>query len=185
MAALSNLQTSLSTSYSTLSQRERRMVLFAALAVASFVVFMVSFSLSNKAAAISSRTAGKVIKLEEVQTLAAGYREQKAVQDALERQLAASNVRLISLLEEKAKRTGLELPSINPRPDVALENPKIVESAVEVTLTDVKLNRLVDFLGAVEEGPGIVKVKYLRLEPRVANESVTAWLTIATYHLKN
>jgi general secretion pathway protein M len=184
MSAITNLQTSLATSYSTLSQRERRMVLGAGIAVAAFIVFMVSFTFSNKAASISRRTADKVVKLEEVQALAAGYGAQKAAQDALERQLAASNVRLITLLEEKAKKTGLELPSINPRPDAPLENPKIVESAVEVTLTDVKLNRLVDFLGAIEEGPGIVKVKYLRLEPRVANESVTAWLTIATYHLK-
>jgi general secretion pathway protein M len=53
-----------------------------------------------------------------------------------------------------------------------------------VTLTDVKLNRLVDFLQAVEAGPGIVKVKYLRLEPRPAQETVTAWLTVATYKLK-
>ena len=65
-----------------------------------------------------------------------------------------------------------------------VEGSKIVESAVELTLTDVKLNRLVDFLTAVEAGPGIVKVKYLRLEPRPAQETVTAWLTVATYKLK-
>lgn len=184
MATLGNLQGSLSNSLSTLSQRERRMVLVAAGAVAVFVVFMVSLSFSNTADAIRRRTAAKVVRLDEVQQLASGYREQKAAQEALERQLAGSNVRLISLLEEKAKQTGLELPSINPRPDAALENPRIIESGVEVTLTDVKLNRLVEFLTALEAGPGIVKVKYLRLEPRVANETVTAWLTIATYHLK-
>jgi general secretion pathway protein M len=184
MSALTNLQTSLSTSFATLSQRERRMVAVAGIAVAVFAVFMVAFSFSNTATSIRRRTAEKVVKLEEVQQFAAGYRAQKATQDALERQLAASNVRLISLLEENAKRTGLELPSINPRPDTPLENPKIIESGVEVTLTDVKLNRLVDFLTGIEQSPGIVKVKYMRLEPRVANETVTAWLTIVTYHLK-
>ena len=41
-----------------------------------------------------------------------------------------------------------------------------------------------DFLTAVEAGPGIVKVKNLRVEPRVEQESVTAWVTVATYRLK-
>jgi general secretion pathway protein M len=184
MAGLSNLQTSLSTSLSTLSERERRMVLVAGLALAAFVIFMVTFSFSSRAAKIRSNIATKTASLDEVQALAAGYRDQKASQEALERQLAASNVRLISFLEEKAKKSGLELPSINPRADEPLENSKIVMSAVELTLTDVKLNRLVEFLTSVEAGPGIVKVKNLRLEPRVKDETVTAWLTIATYHLK-
>jgi general secretion pathway protein M len=30
-----------------------------------------------------------------------------------------------------------------------------------------------------------VKVKYMRLEPRPSTESITAWLQVATYHLKN
>jgi general secretion pathway protein M len=184
MAAFANLQNSLAGSFSTLSQRERRMVIIAGVALGAFVIFMVTMSFSNKANAIRRRTAEKIAKLEEVQTLAAGYNQQKASQDALERQLAASNVRLMSYLEDKAKKSGLELQSQNPRADVPLEGSKIVETGVELTLTDIKLNRLVDFLAAVEAGPGIVKVKYLRLEPRVQNETVTAWLTVATYHLK-
>ena len=184
MSAFTNLQTSVSASFTTLSQRERRMVVAAGLTLLCFAVFMVLFSFSNRANAIRRRTQEKITKLEEVNTLALGYGAQKAAQEALERQLAGSNIRLMSFLEEKAKKAGLELPSINPRADAALENSRISESAVEVTLTDVKLNRLIDFISAIEAGPGIVKVKYLRLEPRVQNETVTAWLTIATYHLK-
>jgi general secretion pathway protein M len=145
---------------------------------------MVVFTFGNKADAIRKRTAEKISKLDEVQTLASGYRDAKARQDALEGQLRASNVRLVSYLEDKAKPVGIELPSINPKADQALEGTKIVESSVEVTLSDVKLNRLVDFLQAVEAGPGIVKVKNLRLEPRVAQETVTAWVTISTYRMK-
>jgi general secretion pathway protein M len=185
MAGIADLKATLQTSLATLSARERRMVTFAAVAFAAFLVFIVTFTFGRKADAIRSRTATKLSRLEEVQTLAAGYGQAKAAQDAMERQLAASNVRLISYLEEKAQKTGLELPTINPKADVPLEGTRIVESAVEVTLTDVKLNRLIEFLTLVEAGPGIVKVRYMRLEPRVSSETVTAWLTIATYHLKN
>jgi general secretion pathway protein M len=184
MSAITDLQNTIQTSFAALSAREKRMVGGAGLAVTVFVVFMVTFSFSNKADSIRRRTAEKIIKLEEVQTLASGYRDAKGKQDALEGQLRASNVRLVSYLEEKAKPAGIELPSINPKADMPLEGSKIVESAVEVTLSDVKLNRLVDFLTAVEAGPGIVKVKNLRLEPRPAQETVTAWVTISTYKLK-
>lgn len=184
MAGLSQLTSTVQASLATLSARERRLVTVAGLAAAAFLVFLVVVGFANKAEAIKKRTLAKAQKLEEVQSLAAGYRDARAASEALERQLQASNVRLTSYVEEKCQKAGVEFPGLNPKPDVTLEGTKIVESAVELTLTDVKLNRLMDFLGAVEAGPGIVKVKYMRLEPRVANETVTAWLTIATYHLK-
>jgi general secretion pathway protein M len=184
MSALTDLQQNMSTSFAALSSREKRMVLGAGLAVTVFVVFMVNFTFASKADKIRKNTATKIAQLDEVQTLANGYRDAKARQDALESQLRASNVRLVSYLEDKAKPAGIELPSINPKADIPLEGSKIVESSVEVTLTDVKLNRLLDFLQSVEAGPGIVKVKYLRMEPKPAQETVTAWLTVATYKMK-
>ena len=168
-----------------LSARERRLVLFGGGAMLVFVVFMVTFTFSNKADAIRDRTMAKIRKLDEVQTLAAGFRDNESRRLAVESQLKASNIRLLTYLEEKAKAAGIELPSINPKPDVTLEGDKIVESAVELSLTEVKLNRLVDFLTSVEAAPGgLVKVKYLRLEPRPSNETLTAWLTVATYKAK-
>lgn len=184
MSAITDFQQRIQSQFSALSSREKRMVGGVGLAVGVFIVVMVVFSFSNKAHAIVDRTSKKITQLEEVQTLAAGYREAKARQDAVEAQLRASNVRLVSYLEEKARPAGIELPSINPRPDVPVENSKILESSVEVTLTDVKLNRLLEFLASVEAGPGVVKIKYLRMEPRPAQETVTAWLTVATYKLK-
>lgn len=176
----------LQASFSTLSARERRLVMGAGAAFGVFALFLIMFSFSSKADTIRERTAGKIRKLDDVQTLAAGFRDTEAKRLAVESQLKASNIRLITYLEEKASKAGIELPSINPKPDVPLDGDKIVESAVELSLTDVKLNRLVDFLTAVEAAPGgLVKVKYLRLEPRPATESLTAWLTVATYKAKN
>lgn len=185
MAAFGNLQTTIQTSFSTLSSRERRMVIGAGLAVAVAVVFFVTFSFSNTANAIRMRTTQKLSKLDEVLALTANYREAKVAQEAAERQLAQSNIRLLSFIEENAKAKGLEPPSMTPKAEIPVEGTKIMESAIEITLTDVKLNRLVEFLQTIENGPGVVKVKYLRLEPRPQNETITAWLTIATYHLKN
>jgi general secretion pathway protein M len=175
----------LQASFQTLSQRERRMVIGAGAAFLVFVLFLITHSFSSHADSIRERTMQKMRKLDEVQTLATGFRDTESKRLAIESQLKASNIRLLTYLEEKASKAGIELPSINPKADVTLEGEKIVESAVELSLTDVKLNRLLDFLTAVENAPGgLVKVKYVRLEPRPANETLTAWLTIATYHAK-
>ncbi len=172
-------------SFATLSAREKRLVIGAAIAVACFSLFLMMHSFSAKADAIRERTAQKLRKLDDVQTLALGFRESEAKRLAVESQLKSSNIRLITFLEERATKASIELPSINPKTDVPLEGDKIIESAVELTLTDVKLGRLLDFLASVEAVPGgLVKVKYMRLEPRPASETLSAWLTIATYHAK-
>lgn len=185
MGSLRQLISSLQSSFATLSSRERKMVAGASVAAGLFVLFLVTFSFANSANSIRTRTQGKLARLQEVQDLAATYREAKGVQQAMEQRLAVSNVRLISYLEEKGNKAGLSIPSINPKADVTLEGDKIVESAAEFTLNDIALNRLVDFLAGVEAGPGLVRVKYLRVEPRVKDETLTAWVTVATYHLKN
>ncbi|MHB8875181.1 MAG: type II secretion system protein GspM [Myxococcaceae bacterium] len=170
--------------FSRLTQRERRLVGFASVAMTALVVFLVLWSFGNSAASYRRRTGEKLAKLAEVQGLAASYRDAEQARQGVERQLSATNIKLISFLEEKGTTAGLDIPTMNPKSDVALGDGKIIESAVELTLTDVTLGKLVDFLTTVETGPGVVKVKYLRIEPRVASETLTAWVTIATYHLK-
>lgn len=163
--------------------RERSMLAVAAGAVTVFVLFLVFFSFASSATAYERRTESKLLKLREAQTLAASYSEAQRSREQLEGQLSRSNVSLISYLEEKGSAVGLEIPTINPKGDVPIGDGKIVESSVELTLTDVPLKKLVDFLQSVERGPGVVKVKSLRIEPRPADQVLTAWTTIATYKL--
>ncbi len=181
---MSKLMSNLQEWFATLSERERRLTAFAGLAATVFLVFLVMFTSANTANAIRLRTQTKITQLAQIQSLATGYREQKAAQEAVEQQLANSNVRLASFLEQQATDTGVPLPSITPKPDQTLEGTKIIESVVELTVTDVKLSRLIEFMNRIESGPGMVKIKNVRLEPRVAQENVTAWLSVATYHTK-
>jgi len=170
--------------FSRLTQRERRLVAFTGVAASCFLIFMVVWSFNSSAADYRRRTADKISQLGDVQTLAASYRDAEQVRQGVERQLTASNIKLIGFLEEKGTAAGLDIPTMNPKSDLPLGDGKIIESAVELTLNDVTLAKLVDFLANVETGPGVVKVKYLRVEPRVASATLTAWVTIATYHMK-
>lgn len=170
--------------FSRLTSREQRLVGLAGSAAVVFVLFLIFISFTTTAATHRRRTADNLAKLAQVQALAASFRDAEQKRQTVERELSASNVRLISYLEEKGTAAGLDIPTLNPKGDVGIGDGKIVESAVELTLTDIPINKLVDFLGHVEAGPGVVKVKNLRVEPRVASETLTAWVTIATYHLK-
>lgn len=171
--------------FAQLSSRERRMVLVAGSALAAFLVFIVFISFSNSAAGYRSRTEDKAEKLSEVQSLAASFRESEQQRQAVERQLGGmGNVPLMTFLEEKGDAAGLDIRTINPRNDLPIGDGRIIESAVVLTLADVSLDKLVRFLADVERGPGVVKVKELRLEPRRDQETITAWATIATYSMK-
>jgi general secretion pathway protein M len=170
--------------FERLSTRERQMVLGTGGAVLAFVLFVILYSFSSSADAYRKRTDQKLAKLREVQTLAASYREATQERQAMEQQLTGNNVRLMSYVEEKATQAGLTVPNMTPKNDVGIGDGQIVESSVELTFTDVDLRKLHDFLSSVERGPGVVKVKSLRLEPHDANETLTAWTTVATYKMK-
>jgi general secretion pathway protein M len=170
--------------FERLSTRERRMVLATGGAVLTFVLFLILYSFANSADAYRKRTDQKMAKLREVQTLAASYRQATEARQALEQQLTSSNVRLMSYIEEKATRAGLTVSDMTPKNDVGIGDGQIIESSVELRFTDVDLRKLHTFLSDVESGPGVVKVKNLRLEPRASAETMTAWTTVATYKMK-
>ena len=170
--------------FERLSDREKRMVSITGAAVLAFIVFVVLVSFANSASGYRKRTQDKLAKLQEVQSLAASYREAQANRQSVEQQLTSSNVQLISYIEDKATLAGLQVPNMTPKGEMGIGDGKIVESAVELTFTDVDLRKLTDFLRTVESGPGVVKVKYLRIEPRPASDSLTAWTTVATYRMK-
>ena len=167
-----------------LTARERRLVALATAAVAGFVLFVIFYSFASTAEATRKRTALKMEKLQEVQALASSFREAQQARQMVERQLSQSNVQLISYIEDKGTGAGLDIRSMNPKGDLPRGDGRIIESSVEVTLTDVELGKLVAFLAEVERGPGVVKVTRLRLEPRPQAEKITAWATIAAYSMK-
>jgi general secretion pathway protein M len=170
--------------YARLSTRERKLVLLAGGAASAFLLFIVLMSFASQASSYRKRTAEKTIKLQTVMELSASFREAERVRQSVERQLSSSDIRLITFLEEKGTQAGLDIPTMNPKGDLPLGDSKIVESSVELTLTDITLQKLLSFLSTLESGPGVVKVKFLRIEPRTATGTLTAWATISTYRLK-
>jgi general secretion pathway protein M len=170
--------------FNQLSPRERHMVTFLAVTVIGFVLFFSIFSLSNHADSTRRRTTEKLLKLEEAKLLAANYSEAEASRRQAEERLSSNDLRLMTFLSEKGTESGLDIPALNPRGDVPLGDGKIIESSVVLDFTDISLPKLVTFLHKVEASAGVVKVKYLRLEPRPADEKLSASVTVSSYRLK-
>ncbi|MFN0062450.1 MAG: type II secretion system protein GspM [Myxococcaceae bacterium] len=179
-----NLLANAQMQWAGLTARERRLVALAGSAVSLFIVFIVAFSMASGASAKRRRIADKQTRLQEAQLLAQSFREQARVREELEQRLTANDVRLITLLEEKGALAGLEIPTLTPKGEMPLGDGRITESAVVLDLSDVALGPLVSFLTRLEEGPGLVKVKRLRLEPRPSDEKLSVSATVATYRLK-
>ena len=131
MASFGTLQTTIQSTLAALSVRERRLVIGGGAVVIAFLVFFVTLSFSNTANAIRNRTTQKLAKLDEVLALTANYRQAKAAQEAAERQLAQSNIKLLSYVEDNAKQKGLDLPSVTPKAEIPVEGTKIVENSAK------------------------------------------------------
>jgi general secretion pathway protein M len=167
-----------------LNPRERVMVTTAGGATLVVVTFVTLFLLSSSADATRHRTQSKLQRLAEAEQLAAGYSEAERARKQAETALTSSDVSLPTFVDEKGRKAGLEIPSLNPKGDIPVGDGRIIESSVELTLTDVSLPRLVDFLGTLEQGPGVVRVTFLRIEPRPKDGVLTAWTTVTSYRLK-
>jgi len=167
-----------------LNPRERVMVTTAGVASVVVFLFLVLFLLSSSADATRRRTEGKLQRLAEAEQLAAGYAEAERARKQAEAALTSSDVSLPTYVDEKGRKVGLDIPSLNPKGDIPLGDGRIIETSVELTLTDVSLPKLVDFLGSLEQGPGVVRVTFLRIEPRPKDGVLTAWTTVTSYRLK-
>jgi general secretion pathway protein M len=178
------LWSDLQTWYGRLSSREQVLVGSAGSAAGVFLVFLVLFLLSSSAAATRRRTESKLQRLAEAEQLATGYAEAERARKQAEAALTAGEVGLVSELSEKGNRAGIDIPALTPKGELPVGDGRILESDVELTLTDVQLTRLVNFLSSVEQGPGVVRVKFLRIEPRTKDGTLTAWTTVAAYRLK-
>jgi general secretion pathway protein M len=179
-AAIAELQTW----FSRLSERERRLVVIAGSAAGAFLILVIFISFAASASSTRSRTEAKLAKLRDIQALAANYDQAQAARANVERDLTAGDVSLTTYIEGIGNSAQLQIPTMNPKADVPIGDGVIIESSVEITLNEITLRQLHDFLANAERGPGVVKVKYLKIEPRPDNQTLTAFTTIATYRLK-
>lgn len=186
METLRKWRTDLEAWFSRLAPRERVMVTAGALAVAAFVLFLVSTKVQRGIAAREAAIDRKTEVLARVGKLAEGYRQVQAERAQLEAKLRGPPLQLMSFVAQTGQRLGIEVNDLRPgTPGTTSPTDRVVEDTVEVNLARLELQRLASLLQELERGPGVVKVRRLALRTRNDDpNAVDATIVVATYQLK-
>jgi general secretion pathway protein M len=184
MSALHKLRADLETWLGKLSPRERVMVTVALFGVALFSVWLISLQISHAMSAREARIEEKTKVLSQIGKLAEGYRRRQAERQAVEAKLKGPPVQLLSYITQTGATLGVEVTDLRPTTTPA-EPEGLREDSVEVSLAKIELTRLARLVQTLERGPGVVKVRRLRLTTRSDDpQLVDATVVISTYQLK-
>lgn len=173
----------LSASFERLSQREQYMSLFVAVAGLALVLGLSSFFVSKDLGLRHKRIAAKKEKLIELANLRGDYQRRLADQNRLAAEIRRNNtVRLLSYIEDVSKHAGVSVENAQERPGQATGSDVLKEEAAEITVKNVSIDRLYDFLKRIEEGNPLVKVRHLKVRKRFDNaKRLDATVTVGTF----
>jgi general secretion pathway protein M len=171
--------------FAKLTLRERVMVGAAAAATAVFVLFLVATAISRGMAAREARIEDKTRVLSQVGKLAASYRTAQSERQAVEARLKGRPVQLMSHVAQTGATLGIEVNDLRPS-GAPVETEGLVEESVEVNLPRMDMARLARLLQALEGGPGVVKIRRIRVSTRSDDPKlVDVTLVVATFGLKS
>ena len=183
MEPLRRIRAQIEAFLSRLSPREGVMVSAAAAAVAAFVVFLAATGISRSLSARESRIAQKTQMLSQLGKLTAGYRQAQAERQALEARLKGPPLQLMSFVSQTGTQSGVEVNDLRPGAPATVEG--LTEDSVEINLARIDLSKLARLLDALERGPGVVRVRRLRMATRNDDPSlVDVTLQVVTWQAK-
>jgi general secretion pathway protein M len=184
MERLKQLRAEIEAWLGRLSPRERTLVGAAAAAALLFVGSLVAAGMGASVRARESRIVEKTRVLEQVGQLAGGYRRVQLERAALEARLKGPPVQLMSHVSQVGSGLGVEVTDLRPT-GAPVELDGVTEESVEVNLARIELGKLARLVQGLERGPGLVKVRRLRIATRTDDPKlVDATVVVATYQLK-
>ncbi|HYZ90045.1 MAG TPA: type II secretion system protein GspM [Myxococcales bacterium] len=165
------------------SPRERRLLLFAGAGAVLFILLVLWAAFGSAIRRHDDSLEEKRTAFEKVQRLSAGYAQQERERQLLEARLRQSPPALMGFVDGLARQEGVEIGSMADRGVVSGgQNGRPRESSVEVSLGKVPLDKLMRLLQSIEQSPGVVRVRKLRLRKSLDNKdtldvtmTVSAW----------
>ena len=184
--SLSNLKTQLEpvrAAFGRLTQQEQLMVIAGASGVVVLLLIGLSVGVSSAIDRAEHRVTVKTDQLTQVLQLQGEYRTRTTEREARIKELGRSNVRLVSVVEETARQAGVEIGQL--KPEEGEPSPEgIVESRVDLKISNLSADRLQDFLSRLEKGPGVVMVRRLKVTRPYKRATVDVEMTVTTFKLK-
>lgn len=169
--------------YDGLSQKEKLFVVVFLSAIIALIlatlIIVVSSSLSNRYMEIEE----KEKKLREIIAQKDKYREAEQAQKNFEQRLKNNNVNLFSFVEEISRKLQVDISDMNERESPVQKGDKVREQTLELNISKIPMDRLVDFMKEIEKGQYLVKIKKLKINTRYEKENRTlnVNMVVATY----
>lgn len=162
------------------SPRDRVLLGVTTALVVLFVVGLSGYGFSQAVHRHEVTIEAKTKSLKEIIQLAATYGERVRARQQLDQRLKAK-VALFTFIDDVSKKKHIEIGGLQDRGSTTGQD-KITESTVELDLNKVTLDKLTEFLNAIEHDPHLIKVKKMRLRARIDDpNSVDVSMTVAAY----
>ncbi|MEE8408612.1 MAG: hypothetical protein V3T05_03310 [Myxococcota bacterium] len=182
MAKLKGSLESVRLAFGRLTQQEQFTVMAIAGAVALVILMAVGLSVSGAIGSAEYRVKVTTEQLSQVLQLQSEYRARKADHERQLRNVRGSNVRLVKLVEDVARQAGVEISQL--RPEEGEPSPEgVVESRVDLRASNLSADRVQDFLLRLENAPGLVVVRRLKVTKPYRRDTVNLELTVTTFKL--
>jgi hypothetical protein len=171
------------TAFERLSGREQLMVVFMILALIGMIVGFGGYFVNKDLAGKDKRIAAKIEKLKEIAELRGDYQRRLGEQQRLADEVRRNNeTRILSYLEGLSQKANIELKNASERQGEPTGSDLVKEESAEVTIQNVSLDRLYEFLRQIEEGNRLVKIRRLKIKTRFDNkEMLDANVTVGTF----
>jgi len=165
--------------FARLSQQEQFLVLGGVAGLGVLIILLAGLSLSTAVAHAEYRVKVKADQLAEVITLQGMYKARVQARETRMRQLGRVNIRLVSVVEDTARQAGVEIGQLRPEEgEPSAEG--IVESSVDLRVSNLSSDRLQDFLMRLESAPGAVVVRRIRIDRPYGKDSLNLEATVTS-----
>jgi hypothetical protein len=171
--------------FGRLTQREQMMVVAGGALAVLVILTGVGLLVSNAITKAERRVKIKTEGLAEIMELQGEYKARQAVQERRLRDLkSTSNVRLVKLVEDAERSSGVDIGQLNP--DQSPPNADgVVESRVDLRASNLSVDRLQDFLNKLEGSPGAVVIRRLKVNKPYRKDTLNVELTVTSYTVKS
>ncbi len=148
-----------------LSKRERIMVAGVGLTFVIFVAFMVGWWVSSSLGSLERRIESKTKRLQTLIDKRQEFEEAKRTARRAERIIRqGGNIQLMGTIEELASKLGVNVEDMAPRTPSVNAEANLSEEKVEVNISLITIDRLVDFLKELERKSQTIAVRKLHIK---------------------
>jgi type II secretory pathway component PulM len=169
--------------FNRLSQQEQLMILLGGGVTVLVGLLALGWGVSSAITRTEHRVKVKTDQLAEVVQLQGEYKARERETKQKLAQLTRNDVRLVSLVEDVARQSGVEIGQL--RPEESEPTPEgIIEARVDLRASNLSVDRLEDFLERLDAAPGVVVVRRLKVNKPYRRDTLNIEMTVTTYKRK-